>query len=176
MDINIFDICDKIFPHRFHTQFYYNFALNADYKIDVSSQILENDKIWTLRHHMSLDAIKNIQLETLLKKSKFQNYIKNYYLQDAIINIIRPGEIQYFHTHDSSTLNILYYINPHWKREWAGETVFYDKFGKEPTNIVEYKPNRAVIFNGDTPHSARPPANSSPEYRFTLVTSWKENG
>ena len=173
---NVFDICDNILPHRFHTQFYYNYTLTNSYNIEVTDKMLENNKIWTLRHKLNEQSIKTLQLETLLKKSKFKKYLDKMYLQNAIINAIRPGETQYFHTHPSDVLNILYYVNPHWKREWGGETIFYDFYGKDPTHVVEYKPNRAVIFNGDIPHTARSPAIVSPEYRFTLVTSWKENG
>jgi len=40
--------------------------------------------------------------------------------------------------------NIITYTAPQWNANWGGGTVLYSKSGVE--NIVEYRPNRALIF------------------------------
>ena len=52
----------------------------------------------------------------------------------------------------------LYYPNPQWELGWQGHLIFSED-GNEPTRIVGYKSNRAVMFPthiihyADAPHS-----------------------
>ena len=43
-------------------------------------------------------------------------------------------------------LNILIYLTKGWDKSWGGSTVLANKTGKKIEKIVDYKPNRAVIF------------------------------
>ncbi|NML32411.1 2OG-Fe(II) oxygenase [Paraburkholderia antibiotica] len=63
----------------------------------------------------------------------------------------------------------IYYPHQAWHPDWGGETVF---FNAEHTDIVASifpKPNRLLLFRGDTPHVARPVSRSCPELRVTLM-------
>ena len=44
----------------------------------------------------------------------------------------------------------------------------------EAEQTVLYKPNRAILFDGNTPHSIRPSSHIAPQYRFTLGIFFKE--
>jgi hypothetical protein len=44
----------------------------------------------------------------------------------------------------------LFYLNPIWKKEWGGETIVDNK-------KIEYKSNRAVIYDARLPHGGKSP-------------------
>lgn len=60
------------------------------------------------------------------------------------------------------------YINPMWKLEWAGETVFFDESGDISHAIIP-KPGRIAIFPGNILHAARAVSRSCPAMRVTLM-------
>ena len=116
-------------------------------------------------------GIKPKLLETPIAKHMDGKLVK------VVINIASPGQTFFDHTHigdwSASMINrspkvLLYYPNLEWRREWGGETMFYTMNNKEIERAVEYKPNRLVVFDGERPHSVRPPTAHSPFLRFTL--------
>jgi len=50
---------------------------------------------------------------------------------------------------------VVWYPVETWERDWGGDFVTLDDAG-EIEHCVMVKPNRAVIFDGTTPHAARP--------------------
>jgi SM-20-related protein len=76
------------------------------------------------------------------------------------------------HADDSrpGTFTLLYYVNPEWKQEWQGDTVYYDSDG-EIALAVHVRPNRGVFFDSRIPHEGRPPARSCHDLRVTVA--WK---
>ena len=60
------------------------------------------------------------------------------------------------------------YINPIWKPEWAGETVFINDLG-DITQAVLPKPGRMVVFDGRVMHAARGLSRVCPAMRATLM-------
>jgi hypothetical protein len=60
------------------------------------------------------------------------------------------------------------YINPMWKPEWAGETVFINDLG-DITHAVLPKPGRITIFDGRITHAARGLSRICPAMRVTLM-------
>lgn len=62
----------------------------------------------------------------------------------------------------------VFYLNPVWKPEWAGETVFLTEAG-DVSHAVMPKPGRAVVFDGRTSHVARGVSRICPALRVTLV-------
>jgi hypothetical protein len=60
------------------------------------------------------------------------------------------------------------YINPGWKPEWAGETVFFNEFGDIAQAILP-KPARVVTFDGRIRHAARGLSRICPAMRVTLM-------
>ena len=43
-------------------------------------------------------------------------------------------------------LNVILYLTPNWKTSYGGDTIFFDKYGKQIIQKIEYQPNRLVIF------------------------------
>ena len=66
----------------------------------------------------------------------------------------------------------MYYVNTEWKKEQGGETLFYNS-NMDPEVIVEFKPNRIVIFDSETPHKPLQHFHSPYPYRFTFVSVFK---
>jgi Rps23 Pro-64 3,4-dihydroxylase Tpa1-like proline 4-hydroxylase len=62
----------------------------------------------------------------------------------------------------------IFYVNPIWKPEWAGETVFLNDLG-DISSAVLPKPGRAVIFDGRITHAARALSRVCPALRVTLM-------
>jgi hypothetical protein len=62
----------------------------------------------------------------------------------------------------------LTYMNPEWKKEWAGETVFFDGAG-EIVRAVLPRHGRVVRFSSEMEHCARPVSRTCPVLRVTLV-------
>ncbi len=60
------------------------------------------------------------------------------------------------------------YVNPVWKPEWAGETVFFNDMG-DIAHAVLPKPGRVVQFDGRILHAARGLSRMSPAMRVTLM-------
>ena len=85
----------------------------------------------------------------------------------CVVNLSCPGQTHTEHTHDNLDV-IVYYVNPIWNRMWAGETLFYSENGVDLERAVEYIPNRLVFFNGEHPHTIRPPSFEATFYRFTI--------
>ncbi len=68
------------------------------------------------------------------------------------------------------SFTLLYYLNPEWKAEWEGETVFFDG-AEEVALAVKVRPNRAVFFDSRIPHVGRAPSRACPALRVTVA--WK---
>ena len=69
------------------------------------------------------------------------------------IHIGAKGALQddMIHTDSNKEANtVLFYLNPIWKKEWGGETIVDGK-------KIEYKPNRAVIYDARLPHGGKAP-------------------
>lgn len=62
---------------------------------------------------------------------------------------------------------IITYLNREWKREWGGETAFYD--GQEIVKSVMPKFGRVVCFPSRMTHCARAVSRICPEARVTLI-------
>jgi hypothetical protein len=60
------------------------------------------------------------------------------------------------------------YVNPTWKPEWAGETVFINDLG-DIAHAVLPRPGRITIFDGRIIHAARGLSRICPAMRVTLM-------
>ena len=65
------------------------------------------------------------------------------------------------------TYTLLYYPMPEWRREWEGETVFYD--GDEIARAWLPTPNRALFFDSRIEHAGRPPSRAFGGLRVTIA-------
>ena len=132
--------------HRSHPNLYSSYSFKDVQKLKILPLIL--------------DKLKS-------KKITIDNYDK------CIVNLTKPGDHYYTHTHGEHSMVVLYYANLEWLDEWAGETMFYDH-NRIITNSYQYTPGRLLEFDGSLPHSIRPQSFNAPQYRFTISTFFKK--
>lgn len=165
-DILIFD---DLFSLAFHNHLYgYVKNLNT-----YSLGFEDTDSLERLQHkyYTANFDIKELEETTLfeqIEKTELNEFIKDKQLVRATINTSLPSQTNFPHTHINQ-LSLIYYINPEWKPEWAGETLFYNDDMSEIEFASIYKPNRAVLFDGHIPHSVRVQSITAPHYRFSLA-------
>tara|TARA_B100002019_G_C21214408_1_gene571186 strand:+ start:110 stop:643 length:534 start_codon:yes stop_codon:yes gene_type:complete len=74
--------------------------------------------------------------------------------------------------YDDGDLTFLYYPNLEWDIKWQGHLIFLENM--EPSQVISYKPNRAVIFPGDMWHYADAPSRVYNGLRISLAYKlWK---
>lgn len=89
-------------------------------------------------------------------------------LRRAVANLSTPSDVHFPHVHDEERV-LLYYVNPEWRANWHGETLFYDESLRNIELASPYVPGRITVFDGRTPHSIRPQSSAAPNFRFTLA-------
>jgi len=62
---------------------------------------------------------------------------------------------------------LLVYLNQTWKRDWGGETVFYNDDEVLHAELPKY--NKAILFDGNITHVAKGVARVCPSLRITLM-------
>ena len=152
----------------------YMFCASTDYEIgwgDVST--FETRQYPCLHHTLTQAEWQTSNFIESIVNTNLIDAIDGLMFDSATINLSFPSSIQFPHTHGSSKV-LVYYINPDWRNEYYGETIFYDNSMNEATQSILYKPNRAILFDGDTPHSIRPSSHIAPQYRFTLGIFFKQ--
>jgi hypothetical protein len=76
--------------------------------------------------------------------------------------------LQYGAPHrDDGDVTFLYYPNPVWKYSWNGPLMFVHN--NEVETIVQYKPNRALLFPASLVHYADAPSKSFTGLRVSLA-------
>lgn len=140
----------------------YTHAVTAEYRIgwDDTSTI-ENRQYPCLHHDM-----QRVEVNPFMHYFYNTPELADWEYEKSVINLVTPSSINFSHTHGSDRV-LCYYINPEWREEWYGETIFYQNNG-EDDRVISYQPNKAVIFDGEHPHSIRPASFIAPSYRFTL--------
>jgi SM-20-related protein len=127
-------------------------AAHKYYTADFGEEHLEKTNFFT-----ELD--KNVALK---------EFLGNKQLLRSTINTSTASQVNFPHTHYKQW-SLIYYINPDWKPEWAGETLFYNDTLSEIILASIYKPNRCIVFDGSIPHSIRCQSTIAPNYRYSLA-------
>ena len=73
---------------------------------------------------------------------------------------------------DDGDFTFLYYPCLDWRHDWQGHLIFMDR-NIAVNKIVEYRSNRAVIFNGKIPHYADAPSRFFNGLRISLAYKLK---
>ena len=107
------------------------------------------------------------------KNSSFKNSLKIDNFNNCVLNLTKPGDINYIHTHPG-LIAVLYYINLTWRPEWGGETLFYKNNAEDIVYTSPFKPNRLIVFDGNTPHTVKAQNYEGPSYRFTVSLFFKK--
>jgi hypothetical protein len=77
--------------------------------------------------------------------------------------------------YDDGDLTFLYYPLPTWDLNWQGHLIFFDDDNDEVSTMVQYKPNRAVLFSADKWHYADAPSRFFNGLRISLAYKlWKK--
>lgn len=164
---------DNVFKENVRSDIYL-LAITTNYQIGWDdTAVFEHRQFPCLHHRLSKQEWGQLDLISRTQNQQLQNKINDLKFVSATINLAVPSSIQFPHSHNDS-LVLLYYINPEWKNEYYGETLFYDEFGEEIIYSSIYKPGRCVLFDGKIPHSIRPSSHVAPQYRFTLFVSFTE--
>jgi len=166
------EIFDEMIPLSVRNSIY-KFIINSNYRIegwtDTSDLELKN------HHHLhsrwGLEDIQNSQIvpyvEKVLQLSSFKDYTMKDFLQCAV-NLVKPGDHYFTHSHDLGVISIIYYANLQWQHNWAGETIFYKENMTDIELAASYVPGRFIIFDKE-PHTIRPQSSIAPAFRFTLA-------
>ena len=75
--------------------------------------------------------------------------------------------------YDDGELTFLYYPNLDWKPDWGGHLNFLDDDGNIQ-NMIQFKPNRALIFSANILHYADAPARHYNGLRISLAYKLKK--
>ena len=146
----------------------YMFSTTANYQIGWSdTSTFEQRQYPCLHHTLTPQEWKELNFMGSIINSELISKLEGLKFDSATINLSFPSSINFPHTHGGSTV-LVYDINPDWRHEYYGETIFYDDAVQEATKSVLYKQNRSILFDGTTPHSIRPSSHIAPQYRFTL--------
>lgn len=71
---------------------------------------------------------------------------------------------------DENFITVIYYANHEWKRDWGGETVFYNE---EPEVVILPKYGRIVMFNSEIEHIGKSPERICDELRTTIALTYE---
>jgi hypothetical protein len=157
-----------------HREHVYMFSIMTDYKIGWDdTATFEHRQYPCLHHTLTSKEWKELDIINGLQDKELKHKLTDLSFDEATINLATPASMQFPHTHGSSTI-LNYYINPEWKNEYYGETIFYNNTLTDSISSVLFKPNRAILFDGSIPHSIRPASHIAPSYRFTLTAFFKE--
>lgn len=74
-------------------------------------------------------------------------------------------------TWHEGTKTFVYYTNMKWDIDWGGETLFCNKNG-DVELAVEYKPNRAIVFDNHLKHKPVGMSVIGHPWRFAFVAQW----
>jgi len=118
---------------------------------------LSNELQKIIKFLNSPEWISNLEKFTTLNKlitSKLSNtYLANYHEMET--NGFLGSHVD--HSSDPDTgfphvLNVVLYLTDNWDKDWGGGTTLLDSKGRKIQKVVNYKPNRALIFL-HTPYS-----------------------
>jgi len=163
------EIYDGIYVHDDEFQWNYmmhafNFMKNSSYRFVQTEQ---NQKEACMVSMYNEDDMGRLDIFNQIKSPELVDRISGRTPITVFVNFDNTGEVHVAHTHYGQEV-LLYQANTEWRTEWYGETIWYDKNCENIIYCNQYTPGRIIWFDGDLPHSARPPSAISPFCRFTL--------
>lgn len=126
--------------------------------------------------HLLLDNPELVPIRDLWLSLK-ETHLSDHSLVRCYANAHTFGVEGYPHVDSRKPGNYttIIYVNPIWKPEWAGETVFLNDLG-DIAHAVLPKPGRIVIFDGRITHAARGLTRICPAMRVTLMFKTRAPG
>ena len=99
-------------------------------------------------------------------------------LERAYCNAIAYGDMLYAHRDrrecESRDVTALLFVATEWKRDWDGETIFFNDDG-EAMHAVSPRPGRLVLFRSAIEHRAGAPSRVCNRTRLTLALKLRAN-
>lgn len=149
-------------------QHIYSIVRNSFYRVgNEDTDAIENAQHKYMCSAYNENDVNNLEILNFIQETPVQKLIAGLPLIRAHVNLSTPTDCHWAHNHQGQ-LGLLYYVNKHWKHDWAGETMFFNDDLSEVCFASVYTPGRIIVFDGDIPHSVRPQSAVAPMYRFTL--------
>lgn len=128
--------------------------------------------------HITQDTLASVKPLNGLAEIVDDNITKGHFdVARMYINAYNFGDCPTVHSdHDSEGhFTVLYYANPEWQANWAGETLFYNPARDDILRAVYPTPGRIVFFDSRIPHSARAPSRVCDFVRYTIAMKLVRN-
>eukprot|EP00794_Sanderia_malayensis_P015297 gene15297-16874_t len=127
------------------------------------------------------DYLKSPYWKVIQAVATFVTGSPEWFPYDVGTNLIRNADHTRIHL-DTATVGerewtFLVYLTQNWTQNYYGETAYYERNSDDTEIVAEVRPRygRAVIFQGQIPHSARPPSLKFTGARLTFVTKLQPN-
>lgn len=121
----------------------------------------------------SEEDLKNFEFFERNNSTRLKELIAGRAPQKPLINLVEPSNVTCNHSHIHQD-SLIYYVNPRWLPEYAGETLIYEDDGEEACRAVSFVPGRVLWLHREVQHSIRPPSHACPTYRFTFACFFNE--
>ncbi|MBS2016739.1 MAG: 2OG-Fe(II) oxygenase [Deltaproteobacteria bacterium] len=134
------------------------------------------EHVRTFALDMQLEAFKEHFLFDAMKRLVAEHFPgENQAPYCSYCNLIVYGDMTFPHRDcepEQSDVTALYYVNTEWKKEWAGETLYYDADGNTAL-AVNPRPGRLVLFRGGIEHNTGIPSRTCFESRLTVACKFR---
>lgn len=121
-----------------------------------------------LYSHYSDEDLENMEFFKRMKSPRLEELMDGRNPIRPLVNLVEPSNVMCNHSHLKED-SLIYYINPRWLPEYAGETLIYEDASEETCRAVSFVPGRVLWLSKEVQHSIRPPSHACPTYRFTFA-------
>jgi hypothetical protein len=169
-------VWDNIINHA-TGEFFFQYARNSAYRLGWGDGYTDEHRKYQYLHcALTNEEAASSMVLNAVGQSEIKDHLGDLSLSKAIVNLSTPSDVHFPHTH-SDKFVLLYYVNPIWRAQWYGETLFWDESATNIELALPYTPRRLVLFEGSTPHSIRPQSRDCESHRFTYAMFFdKEKG
>ena len=158
-------IFDNVLPYKQHEHAYVAVREQIPYRLGWKDQ--RDAEEMYIHSRLELNDVNELGiLQTIENTPSIRKHVTPTLFDFAVVNLDTIGSMHYTHTHKDTNV-LLLYLNTTWHQEWGGETLFFDsKTGQDIEFACTPKPNRAIWFDGEIPHSIRAPVTN--KWRFSI--------
>ena len=131
---------------------------------------------YTLKFKNKIEKKLKKQTENILKEMHIFDILKleKTYASANPYGTVHESHVDYFENLNSKGgVTVMYYLNNFWNFNFAGETVFYDKYNQDMLKSILPKPGRITLFDGSIEHCARDVRRDLNDLRIVLTFKYK---
>lgn len=170
----IIDIFDDVFEYHEMVSFQ-NFIQRSYFRLRSAATDFVEQKDYTInwQSFYDNDDLKKLGLFDSKNFEEIKTFLNEKEPVRSWVNCLVTSSIASCHVDEpkkQSAKSLIYYSNLKWEKELGGETLFYNS-KSSPEFIVEYVPNRIVVYDSHIPHKPLQHVSfsSSSQYRFTFI-------